>query len=135
MVSCWDNTLRRDVESCIQALQSGPPCEQRDIALATYALPVYADLGGHLVLTVDGLVCVYSADTHEMTEVDDRLWQLIALRAAGKEYPRLSRLVPVRPEGAEDCLDCAGTGQVSGKPVICGSCAGLGWHDRVVGCN
>jgi hypothetical protein len=97
----------------------------RVAARATAALPVYADMGGMLCISPDGVVVHYDPDTQEFAPEEDERWWLVARLHAGRTFEELEGVLPIR--GSEDttCEQCFGTGTVAG--LNCGRCMGLGW--------
>lgn len=58
--------------------------------------------------------------------LDDPYWERMAICQGVREYPELAPLVPARPESAQTCPDCGGSGEVTGLPLVC-QCGGAGW--------
>ncbi|MDC3979814.1 hypothetical protein [Polyangium jinanense] len=105
-----------------------------DAAREASALPVYADMGGALLITTEGDVLIVSTnqvwDRNAKWETEaDPQWRLLARIAASERYPQLSFLRPTRPVSAVDCEACNGTGSVefSGCAARCGGCWSTGW--------
>ena len=100
------------------------------------ALPLWADLGGAILLRPDGMFLELEWDQpseQQPREVDEPSWS-VALVAGAERYPWLAGLLPSRPEGAIDCSDCHGEGHLrfdtseTRGTVYCGTCDGLGWR-------
>jgi hypothetical protein len=98
---------------------------EKEVASITGGLPVYADMGGALAMTPEGLILRYDDETGDVVEEADERWQQIARISAAERYPDLMQLRPVRDEEAKDCSVCGGSGRVLG--VRCAHCLGLGW--------
>jgi hypothetical protein len=111
-----------------EAQQESSSQEQRTAALRTGGVPVYEDMGGILIVMPQGVVMHYDPEHQRATPVTDERWRTVAYVQAARRFPRLSGLLPSRPEGAPTCESCSGTGKVHG--VDCGRCAGLGWVRR-----
>jgi hypothetical protein len=58
-------------------------------------------------------------------EFPDRTAANVALMEGAARYPELRDLIPSRPEDAEPCPTCGGTGELP-PPIRC-ICGGLGW--------
>jgi hypothetical protein len=97
----------------------------REAALFTQALPVYADIGGVLVISETGEVLLYDPDTKNETPADEK-WRLVALIRAARRHPQLSALEPERPHDAVECPACHGNGGILGA-LDCGTCLTTGW--------
>jgi len=104
-----------------------------------HALPLYADLGGAILLRADGQFLELQRDQpselHPI-EGDEPSWK-VALVAGAERYPWLAELLPARPATAVTCEVCGGTGKFShaGSSTgyfFCGRCDGLGWYERVI---
>jgi hypothetical protein len=108
----------------------GTDAESDDVRAAaklTGGVPVYADIGGILIVLTDGRVVHFDPDTHIVTPVTDTKWRRVALANAARKFPELATLLPARPTDARSCTVCGGTGVLLG--ANCGSCSGLGWVD------
>jgi len=58
--------------------------------------------------------------------------QAIVVGLGARRILELAELMPSRPQGARDCLACAGEGWKRFGPdfrFICQACAGLGWRE------
>lgn len=94
-------------------------------------------LGPPVYLSVDGRVVWdgwYEWTKNAPTERDAYASLIVGAKKTG--VAALLDLLPRRPDDADDCLACAGTGwsdllSASGEPfqVICGVCRGLGWNE------
>ncbi len=105
---------------------------EREAASKTSGVPVYADMGGVLVVRSDGVVLLIESNRGVVEEVREERWILVARQEAALKYPELKGLMPVRPEGATDCQECAGHGSVNPfkkveQDIRCGVCCGMGW--------
>jgi len=98
----------------------------REAAVRTGGVPVYADMGGVLVVAPDGSTLHYEPASRKIDAFVEERWRLLALVRAARKYPELSELRPARPETARSCRQCGGTGLVVGQ-VDCGVCDGTGW--------
>jgi hypothetical protein len=100
------------------------------------AIPLWADIGGAILLRPDGTVLELEWDQpseHAPRELDAPSWR-VALVTGAERYPWLAALLPQRPANAETCPDCEGKGrrdyndpETRGR-VYCASCDGLGWR-------
>jgi hypothetical protein len=98
----------------------------RDAARATGALPVHADTGGALAITVDGEVIMYDFETGETT-IPEQKWKVLAHVKAARRYPELRELAPRKPADAKNCPSCAGSGILL-ENADCEMCLGTGWR-------
>jgi hypothetical protein len=104
-----------------------------------HALPLYADLGGAVLLRADGQFLELQWDKpseQDPIERDEPSWK-VALVAGAERYPWLAELLPSRPDNAVNCEVCDGTGRFphagsSRGYLFCGRCDGLGWYERAV---
>jgi hypothetical protein len=95
------------------------------IARATGALPVHADMGGALVLTVSGTVLSYDFETALTTETSE-WWTTVAILKAARRFPGLRSLAAASaPLDAIKCPACGGSGQL--QRMDCGICLTTGW--------
>jgi hypothetical protein len=106
------------------------------VARRATALPVYADMGGALLLAASGQILYVTSDqpwdeNATWTLEADPRWTIVARIAACEQYPRLGFLRPKRPHGAVDCDACAGTGhtEIARIRLRCGRCWTLGWRE------
>lgn len=102
-----------------------------DLVRRLEALPVYADMGGVLLLTPDGRVLRLPHEPADAPAVEaDPQWSLVALVRAAEAYPELAVLLPVRDAASEECAECGGSGRldVGATQFLCGACQGLGWR-------
>jgi hypothetical protein len=104
------------------------PTVAREAARATGGLPVQCDIGGVLVLTVQGGVLHYDPERGEAVPVADEHWRKAALINAARKHVELRSLFPAKPEGAIPCPQCAGTGKLV-RDLDCAECMGTGWLD------
>ncbi|MBX7223853.1 MAG: hypothetical protein K1Y36_28315 [Blastocatellia bacterium] len=98
------------------------------------ALGLYADFGGCLALTPDGEVLEILDDfSGPIPNQADRFWKNLALCQGSKIYPELAVLIDPKPETAQTCRWCNGTGRLEAghsiqfSEIIC-RCGGLGWE-------
>jgi hypothetical protein len=108
-----------------EAAVGASPSVDRDAAARTGGVPVYADMGGVLVIMPDCSVLYYNPETDRVNPVDD-CWRVVALVKAAKKFRELQQLRPVRPDNAVTCAQCGGEGVVLGR-LDCGVCFGTGW--------
>jgi uncharacterized protein (TIGR02996 family) len=134
LLMCRDRILR-----LLRAFQAGVPRDDwsdheshRELARRCAALPIYADMGGTILLRPDGEILVVD-DEEELQPLTHRGWRLIGLASAAEFFPELRPLLPPRPFSANSCPQCGGEGVerwwVQGKKGItpCGKCWGQGW--------
>jgi hypothetical protein len=125
----------RRILSLIRAYQSGsaPHAWQRELACRFEALPVYADLGGALLLRPDGEILVVAWEDEEKAVPADQRWTGLGRAAAAEFFPELRTVLPPRPAAAAACEACRGAGLerwwigASKGVTFCGRCFGLGW--------
>jgi uncharacterized protein (TIGR02996 family) len=104
----------------------------REFACRFDALPVWADMGGYLLLRPDGEVLTLDDEGPPRPQTHAG-WRLLGLVSAAEFFPELRPLLPPRPADAAHCPACGGKGverwRVEGKKGItpCGKCWGLGW--------
>jgi hypothetical protein len=97
------------------------------------ALYLYGTIGSEAVLLPDGRMRIWNADrwpeSGAYTERDARpLERIGSLVLGARKRPQLRELLPTRPPGTPDCLECGGTGDWRvGKGILCPTCEGLGW--------
>lgn len=109
------------------------PANLREVARQLNALPIYPDWSGCLVLRPDGTILFLDDSTGEATEEFDQKFRSVGLVYGSEKYPELKVLLPARPDDANTCEDCRGTGrwffeeQVQSN-IFCGQCSGLGWR-------
>ena len=101
--------------------------EQRTLARAMNALPVYFDFSGALGFTPDGTVLHHDLESRQTTAMTDERWIVIAAVSAAEKYPDLREMLPDKPPTAKTCTLCSGTGRQLEIKAFCGNCAGLGW--------
>ncbi len=90
-------------------------------------LPVYCDATGCLVVTAEGEVVFFDADTQHVFHDVQPGWQVLALVAASEAFIELRALRPNAPANSTVCLQCAGKGTVTTHQFWCGKCCGTGW--------
>ena len=100
------------------------------------AIPLWADIGGAILLRPDGTVLELEWDQPSERvprELEAPSWSL-ALVAGAERYPWLADLLPQRPTDATSCPDCEGKGRrrynepQPGGLIYCATCDGLGWR-------
>lgn len=130
---------RQEIQLVVDAYAVAPethafPGELAQVAAKAKAIPVYADIGGALLL--DSMGRILSVSTNEpwnaSTEVEeetDENWRAVALVSAAERYPSLQFLRPLRPSTAIDCPACGGSGRVliAAAQARCGRCWSRGW--------
>jgi uncharacterized protein (TIGR02996 family) len=131
---------RGRITRLLHAFQAGVPRDDwpkndafRELARRHDALPIYADMGGVMLLTPDGEVLGIGHDDERPQPEIDQGWRLIGLASAAEFFPELRPLLPPRPCTAMPCPQCEGNG-VKRYPVevgrgisTCGKCWGMGW--------
>lgn len=134
LLLCRERILR-----LLRALQAGEARQEwptagwlRELACRFDALPIYADMGGTILLRPDGeLLGVY--DDGVPSVLEHRGWRTIGLVSGAEFFPELRPLLPPRPNNAFDCHPCGGRGVerwwMEGRKGVtsCSSCWGLGW--------
>src|SRR5262245_35346689 len=60
------------------------------------AWPVYADIGGVLLVSADGEVYLRDNDTMDLRVEEDENWRCLAWVAAAQKVPELKTLLPLR---------------------------------------
>ncbi|MEA2750818.1 MAG: hypothetical protein QOI41_4961 [Myxococcales bacterium] len=124
-----DRTLVDALERlCREAGFGEEPTVAREAARATGGLPVLSDMGGVLVVTVQGGVLHYDPERGEAVSVADERWRKAALVNAARKHGELRSLFPGKPKGAILCAQCAGTGKLV-RDLHCAECMGTGWLD------
>jgi hypothetical protein len=98
-----------------------------DIALRTNCLPVYSDMSGTILLSIDGVLYFFDDDCCKLNTIRDKIWENVALTTLARDYADLAELHPSRPEKAIDCPGCFGAGRVTNQNITCGVCGGTGW--------
>lgn len=109
-----------------EAAQGSGASDLKDAALKTGGVPVYADVGGVLVIGRDANVQRYDPETEKVQEVREEEWRVLALVKAAKKHPELKALMPARPPTARICPQCGGQGHIL-NTLDCGACMGTGW--------
>lgn len=115
-----------------EAVRKEATSELRSAAQRTGGVPVYADLGGVLVVMADGGVLRFDPEAEGVSVVDDERWRTLALARASRRFPELSDLCPSRPLASTTCPQCNGEGVILGG-LECGNCFGVGWLVTPVG--
>lgn len=107
------------------------------------AMCIVATMGYEAYLRIDGRVLVangigFEPSDAELLHVGSFAESAGALNmAARSRYPELSALVPARPEHAQSCEACGGSGVTivapshPDCPIYCSVCHSLGWHPSV----
>jgi hypothetical protein len=108
--------------------RTSPNPHFREAAALTRGVPVHADMGGTLVIDLDGDVVAINGEDGSVSKVDDA-WRLVALTKAANLFPELAELRPQRPPDANTCAACKGCGAVKlfGHSLDCGVCYSTGW--------
>jgi hypothetical protein len=129
------NMLESQIQQRIDELLAGSepdPANLREVACLLKALPIFPDMSGCIALRPDGSMVFLDDESGKISEDIEPHWRLIALVNGSMKYPELKTLLPSRPENAEICQQCQGTGrfilenQVF-ESAFCGICSGLGW--------
>jgi hypothetical protein len=91
------------------------------------ALPLYADVVSVIGIRPDGTLIEWSHDGGglDARPVEDRIWVLIALVAAARQYPEFQKLLPVRGLSAMDCACKRTPAYISGL-IYCRRCGRMG---------
>ena len=105
----------------------------RRFAAETEILPLMPDWSGFFGIDQHGQVVAVTYDNIDAPHLveDERVCNMVLFRGS-KLYPDLSFLEPIKPEDAQLCPTCSGTGIVPNLPseiankIIC-YCGGLGW--------
>jgi hypothetical protein len=129
-----DQLLSARVAAAVRELgTTGPEIAGREHG----AIPLWADMGGAVLLRPDGTVLEFEWDDpseHDPRKVDHPTWP-VALVTGAERYPWLaSVLLPIRPSNAVECPDCEGKGRrIYDGPnrrgtVYCATCNALGWR-------
>jgi len=113
------------------------PTDLRGLAQTLGALPIYADLGGCLLIRPNcELLEVEWDDDSEPTNLIEPRERSVALVLGAEKYPELSALLPPRPADVRDCVHCGGKGRIHlpeiDAPPLCGPCGARGWIDRAM---
>ena len=96
------------------------------------ALPLFADIGGAILLRPDGALLELEWDQpseQAPREVTDPQAN-IGLVVGAENYPWLAELLPPRPLSAQPCSQCGGRGRIAiagQSAVYCGVCGARGW--------
>ena len=129
MIPQWaSERIAREVAAWLD--QARADASLTELVRRLQAWPVYADMGGSLLIGVDGQV--YGLDHSNMEDGPERdpKWRLQAWVAAAERVPELRAVLPTRSDGVPDCPFCGGAGKitVAKYPLWCGNCSGLGWQ-------
>lgn len=111
-----------------EAAKNAPLLEAREAASDTGCLPVYADVGGMLLLAPDGEILQYDYEARSARPERDERWRRVALVSTARDFVELRHMAPVRTESDVTCTQCRGRGTLLGGD--CGVCLGTGWHDK-----
>ncbi len=116
--------IRDAIQRLSAAAASAALPEERMAAAASGGVPVHVDVGGVLVVCVNG-VQAFDPATGSLRHVTDE-WATTALVKAARRFPELASLLPQKPLSASSCSACQGTGSILGV-LTCASCSGIGW--------
>jgi hypothetical protein len=117
--------LPEQIRRLAEAARSHPNPSFREAAACTGGLPVYADIGGVLLISEQAEVLHFDPDSRQVEpEVNDG-WRRLALFRAAALHPELAALAPVRTSAALDCPACGGSGRI--LDTYCGTCFSAGW--------
>lgn len=120
--------LQRRIDDLVAAHDGHKALLQR-AARAVDGLPLYADMGGVLVLKTDGTLVEFDPETGKVSPLMDRNLRRLALIRAAEIGPEFECLRPIRSDAARTCIDCHGAGWVVRPGVGCAKCMGLGWTE------
>lgn len=105
-------------------------------ARSLQALPILWDLFTVYFLRPDGEVFaldLFEAEAKPEIEKDVSV-KITVINVATEWFPELKDLLPCRPDDAQDCPDCNGTGRLTinnyngqSVPIACPRCMTLGW--------
>ena len=135
----YRTSLANQIEARIHEHINKPDAHFRVLAQRLEALPIYADMGGNILIRPDGELLFVSIDEDEdnpgvVTSLIEPKWRTIALVVGSEKYPELRELLPSRPLNAQDCQHCGGRGRIDPLPeikgILCGYCDALGWIPR-----
>jgi hypothetical protein len=125
------------VKSALAEYLKQPQYGEADFAQKYQALPLYAGWTGTTYLTTAGEFwfrnCEYNPPRIE-NDLNESS-KLVSLVLAAERHPQLASLLPSRPDGAINCDECDGKGQITIGNVsnlICGQCSALGWRTSAV---
>jgi hypothetical protein len=136
MIADWKPQHAARVAAHLRRLLSAkptPPAHDWRIEAAreTGCLPIYADLGGVILVSPAGELLFRAHDSEVVVPLDTEPtpWEKAALLSMAETYPDLDDLRPVRPEDARGCPNCgeAGGMQVGRRHLGCSPCGGTGW--------
>ena len=130
--------LNEQIQNRIDELMAScdnDPADLRGVARRLQALPIFPDISGCLALRPDGSLVFCEWDTWKCSEEIELEFRLAGLVRGSEKYPELKSLLPKRPEAANDCEGCKGSGRfmLEGqvlKNMFCGKCSGLGWTQK-----
>jgi hypothetical protein len=103
---------------------------KREAARRTDGIPVYADLGGVITLSLLGDFVLYDPESETVSPVQEELWRNVALASLARHYPDLRGLLPPRPDEAALCPTCSGSGWTMEGRLFCTVCRGRGWTGK-----
>ena len=130
MLSKWTSELAARVSRHLEAIlyepEASPPWKV-EATRRTNGLPVYADMGGVIALTLSGEFVSYDPESDAVTPVRESVWNGVGLASLARQYPDLGELLPVRPSEASVCSNCSGSGWMMDGRLFCRMCQGLGW--------
>jgi hypothetical protein len=115
------------------------PLNLRRLASEAQVLPLFIDMGGVFAINTKGDIISFPLDGEPLQveeklpkiEIDPRI-RNIALYQGSKKYPELKNLIPLKPDNAQVCPHCGGSGidpyaaKLNTDKIIC-YCGGLGW--------
>jgi hypothetical protein len=108
-------------------------------ARSLQSLPIFPDLFTSYFLRPDGeLFAVDFSEAEPKSEIEkDIRIKITVINMAAEWFPELKDLLPCRPNDAQDCPDCNGTGRLrfndyygQSASVPCPRCMTLGWVQR-----
>jgi hypothetical protein len=109
------------------------PLNIRQLVAEEKVLPLFWDMGGVFAINANGDILSFLWDDtlHPQVEYDPRIRNIVLFQGS-KKYPELKDLAPVKPDNAQVCPSCRGTGieptatKLNVDNIIC-YCGGLGW--------
>jgi hypothetical protein len=114
------------------ACDSNEPEYLRTLASRHRVLPLLVDWTGFWGLRADGEILFVGTEDGQglVVEIDARHQRIVLFQGA-KKYRELEPLLPKRPDTAQDCPSCLGTGNINmpgiaPETIIC-YCGGCGW--------
>lgn len=112
------------------ARQSAESPATQSLLAQAGGMRLFGTIGADVFLRPDGSTCALvegGRDEPDRWEENSASEHLSALVIATKAFPELARLLPRRPNDAESCAACHGSGRIHG--IVCGTCSGLGWRN------